>query len=144
MNRQIALRVLAVICLAVSAYVHLHLAHKFPFPGTISGTTIFRVQGVVAAVVALVLLVTGNKWAWLAGAAVGLASFVAVTLYRYVDVGKIGPLPNMHDPYWLPAEKWISAIAEASVVVIYLIHLATSTRTGERRQAVVAHSGGHA
>jgi hypothetical protein len=42
---------------------------------------------------------------------------VAVVVYRYVDVGKIGPIPNMYDPFWLPTEKWISAIAEAAATI---------------------------
>jgi hypothetical protein len=121
---QITLRVLAAAALAVSAYVHLHLAHLYAYPGTISGTDLFRAQGVTAAVIAAVLLVTGNRWAWLAGAALGLASFAAVMLYRYVDVGAIGPLPNMNDSTWHPTpEKPLSAIAEAAVVVLWLGHL---------------------
>jgi hypothetical protein len=33
-------------------------------------------------------------------------------VYRYVDVGRIGPVPNMYDPYWQPVGKWLSAVAE--------------------------------
>jgi hypothetical protein len=121
MSIRVALRVLAVAGLAVSSYVHLHLATRFGYPGTISGTTLFRIQGIVAAAVALALLVTGHRIAWLAAAAVGLSSFVAVMLYRYVDVGAIGPLPNMNDATWQPSpEKLLSAIAEAAVVVFWV------------------------
>lgn len=122
---QIALRVLAAAALGVSAYVHLHLAHLYAYPGTISGTTLFRTQGVVAIVVAVVLLATGNRWAWLAAALLGLASFGAVMLYRYVDVGAIGPLPNMHDATWKPSpDKPLSALVEIAVPVLWAIHLA--------------------
>ena len=49
------------------------------------------------------------------------ASFGAVMLYRYVDVGAIGPIPNMHDASWLPSpDKAVSAIAEAAVVFFWL------------------------
>ena len=124
-----ALRVLAAACLGVSAYVHLHLAHRYGYPGTINGETLFRVQGIVAATIAVLLMVTGNKWVWVAAALVGLASFGAVMLYRYVDVGSIGPLPNMNDPTWRPSpDKLMSAIAEAAVVVLWLVHLALSRR----------------
>lgn len=126
---RLSVRVLAVAALAISAYVHLHLAHRYGYPGTITGTDLFYTQGSVAALVALVLLVTGNKWVWVAAALVGLASFGAVMLYRYVDVGSIGPLPNMNDPTWRPSpDKLMSAIAEAAVVVLWLVHLALSRR----------------
>jgi hypothetical protein len=130
------LRVSAAIALGFSAYVHLHLASRFGFHGTISGTTVFRIQGVVAAAIAVALLVSGNKWVWAGAAAVGLASFVAVVLYRYVDVGTIGPLPNMYDAYWQPAEKLLSAIAEIAVPILWLAHLGvmqSSTRPAHRR-----------
>ena len=134
---RIALRVLAAACLGISAYVHLHLAHRYAFPGTISGETVFRVQGIVAATIAVIVLVTGNKWAWLAAALVGLASFGAVMLYRYVDVGAIGPLPNMYDSTWQPSpDKLLSAIVEIAVPILWLIDVAvrqSSTALSRRR-----------
>ena len=127
---RVVLRVVAAAALGVSAYVHLHLADRYPFPGTISGTDLFRAQGVAAAVVALALLVTGNRWAWVAAAVLGLASFGAVMLYRYVDVGAIGPLPNMYDATWRPSpDKLLSAVAEAAVPLLWLVHLATVRRS---------------
>lgn len=131
---QIVLRVLAAAALAVSAYVHLHLAHRYAYPGTINGTDLFRAQGVTAALVAAVLLLTGHRWAWLAAAAVGLSSFAAVMLYRYVDVGAIGPLPNMYDATWRPSpDKLLSAVAEAAVVLLWLAHLAAGRRGSAAR-----------
>jgi hypothetical protein len=117
-----ALRVLGAAALGTSAYVHIHLADQFDYPGTISGGTLFRTQGAVAALIALFLLVTGHRLAWLAGAGLGLTSFAAVMLYRYVDVGAIGPLPNMNDPTWRPSpDKLLSAIVEAGVVVLFIV-----------------------
>jgi hypothetical protein len=139
---QLVLRVLAAAALGVSAYVHLHLAHLFAYPGTISGTDLFRAQGVVAAVVAVVLLTTGHRWAWVAAALVGLASFGAVMLYRYVDVGAIGPLPNMYDATWAPSpDKLISALVEIALPLLWVVHLAIA-RTGRRDDLAPAHSGG--
>jgi hypothetical protein len=133
----ITLRVLAAAALAVSAYVHLHLAHRYAYPGTINGTDLFRAQGVTAAVVAAVLVVTGHRWAWLAAAALGLASFAAVMLYRYVDVGAIGPLPNMYDATWRPSpDKLLSAVAEAAVALLWLAHL--MVRRAQMRGSQVA------
>lgn len=123
---RIALRVLAVAALGISSYVHLHVAHLYSYGSTITGTDMFVGQGIVAAVVAVVLLVTGNRWVWVLAALVGLASFGAVMLYRYVDVGAIGPIPNMYDATWQPSpDKLMSAIAEISIPVWWLLHLAT-------------------
>ena len=119
----LVLRVLAAAALGVSAYIHLHLAHRYATVphDTIGQDDLFYVQGVVAAAVGLWLLLTGQRVAWWAAAAVGAASFAAVMLYRYVDVGAIGPLPNMTDMSWEPSpDKALSAFAEAAVVVLWL------------------------
>jgi hypothetical protein len=130
---RVVFRVLAAIALGISAYVHLHLAHLYSYPGTITGTELFRAQGIVAAVVAVALLLTGNRWVWLAAVAIGLASFAAVMLYRYVDVGAIGPLPNMNDATWQPSpEKLLSAVAEASVVLWWLLDQAVARSIRKR------------
>jgi hypothetical protein len=128
----IALRVLAAAALGVSAYVHIHLAaHPFnAAPGTITQARLFYAQGVVAAIVALALLAVGNRYVWWAAALVGAGSFAAVMLYTYVNVGKLGPMPNMNDPGWLPSpEKALSAVAEAVVVVLWVIHELTRRRS---------------
>lgn len=142
---RLVLRVMAAACLGISAYVHLHLASHYGFPGTISGETIFRIQGIVAATVGVLLLVTGNKWVWAAAAVVGLASFAAVMLYRYVDVGAIGPLPNMYDSTWQPSpDKLLSAIVELAVPILWLIDLGLrpATTSLARRRAAAPQPGG--
>src|SRR5580765_1367399 len=53
---RLVLRVIAAACLGISSYVHLHLAHRYGYPGTISGETIFRIQGIVAATIGVLLL----------------------------------------------------------------------------------------
>jgi hypothetical protein len=139
-----ALRVVAAAALGVSAYVHLHLAHLYPYPGTITGTQLFRAQGVTAIVIAVALLVTGNRWVWWAAALLGLASFGAVMLYRYVDLGAIGPLPNMYDATWQPSpDKLLSAVAELVVPVVGAAR-ATFARRGTGGHTAAAHSAGHA
>lgn len=120
----VVLRVLSAVALAISGYVHLHLAHRYGYPGTITGTQMFLAQGVTALVLAAAVLVTGNRWVWAAGAALGLASFAAVMTYRYVDLGAIGPLPNMYDATWQPSpEKLLSAVAEITVPVCFVLYL---------------------
>jgi len=71
---------------------------------------------------------TGNRWAWVAVALVGAASFAAVVVYRYVDVGSIGPIPNMYEPSWQTNQKLLSAYAEAAAVVIAAIALLSRSR----------------
>lgn len=116
----LALRLGAAACLAISSYVHLHLAHLYSgVGGTLSQGHLFYAQGVVVAAVALWVLVTGHRLAWVTVALVGAASFAAVMLYRYVDVGAIGPIPNMYEPTWQPSpDKVMSAWAELAAVVI--------------------------
>jgi len=41
-----------------------------------------------------------------------------VLLYRYVDVGTIGPLPNMYEPTWQVPGKPLSAYAEGGAAVL--------------------------
>jgi hypothetical protein len=122
---EVALRVFGAGTLAVSAYVHLHLAHVYrPLGGTITQGDLFYVQGSLAAAVALWVLVTGHRLAWLMVALVGAASFAAVMVYRYVNVGAIGPIPNMYEPTWLPSpDKALSAVAEAVAVVVAAVAL---------------------
>ncbi len=128
----VLLRLLAAGTLGVSAYVHLHLAHLYRGLGdTITQADLFYAQGAVAAAVGLWLLVTGMRWAWWAAALVGASSFGAVMLYRYVDVGAIGPLPNMNDASWQPApDKLLSAVVEAATVVLWLGYEALRRRRG--------------
>jgi hypothetical protein len=131
-----------VAALAVSGVIHLRLAPNYPFPGTVTGTELFYLQGSVALALALALLVTNRPAVWAAAAMVGLGSFAAVMAYRYLDVGAIGPLPDMHDPTWQPLpDKPASAVAEAVVVALCALHLAARRRarlTGVGRMARVA------
>ena len=140
---ELVLRVLAVAGLGYSAYVHLHLAHYYAGNGsTISQGDLFRAQGVVAIVVAVVLLMSGWRWAWLAAGLVGLASVAAVLTSRYTSLGAIGPFPNMHEPTWQPSpDKLASAVAEAAVVAIVAVWALWAARSRNRdRQPVFSSS----
>jgi hypothetical protein len=121
----VTLRLLGAGGLAVSSYVHLHGGHFYSSLGnTITQADLFFVQGTVAAVVALLVLATGHRYAWTAALLVGAASFAAVMTYRYVNVGAIGPIPNMYEPTWQTADKLLSAYAEAATVVVAAVALA--------------------
>ena len=55
-------------------------------------------------------------WSWLAALAVAASALGAVLLYRYVDVGALGPLPDMYENTWQVPGKLLSAYAEAAAI----------------------------
>ena len=112
-----ALRLIAAAGLAVDAYVHADLAGQFDGNGTsLTQGTLFRVQAGLAALAALLVLLHGKRLAAAFALLVSASALGAVLLYKYVDVGAIGPLPNMYEPVWYP-EKVVTTIAEAVAVV---------------------------
>ena len=61
-----------------------------------------------------------RTFAWAATFLVAASALGAVLLYRYVDVGSLGPLPNMYEPTWY-FRKTLSAYAEGAAVVAALM-----------------------
>jgi hypothetical protein len=129
---QWTLIIIAAAGLVVDAIVHLDLASNFANvkTSTLSQADIFRVESVVALIVAAALLLRPRRTTAMAVFAVAASAAVAVFLYRYVDVGKIGPIPNMYDPYWAPVGKWLSAVAEvvAALASAALVGVLTPSR----------------
>lgn len=120
----LALRVIAAAGLAVDAYVHADLAAGFDANGSnISQGTLFRIEAAFASLAALLVLVHGRRLAATFALVVSLSALGAVLLYRYVDVGTLGPLPNMYEPFWY-TEKTISAVAEGVAAVASAVLLA--------------------
>lgn len=111
---ELVTRAVVVLGLAVDAAVHLRMAPVMDIaaPGGIGGGNLFRIQGAVAGVVALVLLLTGRRWAYVLALLVALSALVPVLLYHVVDVPPLGPIPSMYDPLWSP-EKVVSIVGEA-------------------------------
>lgn len=128
------LRVLAAAGLATDAYVHADLSGSFQTGGSISQSTLFLLQAAFAAAAALGIAVRGKRLEAAFGFVVAALALGAVMLYRYNDVGALGPLPNMYEPVWYP-EKTASAIAEAVAVVACaaLFILPTRSRVRGRR-----------
>jgi hypothetical protein len=79
--------------------------------GSIGGDTLFYAQAVVAAAVGLLVLVWARRWTYAIAFLVAASALGAVILYYYVDLGALGPLPNMHEPVWY-GEKTYSAVGE--------------------------------
>jgi hypothetical protein len=138
---QWTLILLAVVGLIIDAVVHFDLASAFADvkTSTISQADLFRIEGVVALVVAAALLLLPRRSTALAVFVVAASAAVAVIVYRYVDVGKIGPIPNMYDPYWAPVGKWLSAVAEivAALAAAALLALPTGTRAETPQRAAL-------
>jgi hypothetical protein len=126
----LALAIAAAAGLAYDAKVHLHLAAGYDAIGdTITQGSLFRVEAVAALLAAVLVLVVDNRLAWAVAGGVGLAGVGAVLLYRYVDVGALGPVPNMYEPAWYP-EKLHSLYAEAAVALCWLTREALRKRAG--------------
>ena len=120
---QWVLTALVVLGLAVDAFVHFDLASAFEGNRTsvLSEAQIFRAQSIVAIIVALGVLVRPRRYTAVLAFLVAAGALIAVVLYRYVDVGAIGPIPNMYDPYWGPIGKVLSLIGEALAAVAALL-----------------------
>jgi hypothetical protein len=130
-------RVLAVVTaalLGVDAFVHLHYASNYDQfrSSTMSEGTLFRIQGVVAIVVGLAVLIRPSVLTWILSLLVAGSAVVAVTLYTYVDVGKLGPLPNLYENTWSPPGKVLSAVAETLAALISIVGLVLALRSRRR------------
>ncbi|MGH3913354.1 MAG: hypothetical protein ACRDTC_08090 [Pseudonocardiaceae bacterium] len=121
------LRVVAAAGLVVDGYVHFELAAGYDAVGsTITQGTLFRVQGVIAILAAVLILLMGRAWVYLAAFLVAASALVAVVASAYIDLGSFGPLPNMYEPVWYP-DKTNSAIGEAVAAAAALGLLALTT-----------------
>jgi len=120
---ELALRVVAAAGLLVDAYVHFDLAAGYDRnAAVISQGVLFRVEGALAVVAALLVLFLRSRIAALVAFLVGAGGVVLVVIYRYVNIGVLGPLPNMYEPSWYP-EKTLSTVGEALTAVASLFLL---------------------
>jgi hypothetical protein len=107
--------------LGVDAYVHWHLAPNFDsLTGAasphISQGQLFRLEAFLALVAMVAVLTSRRRLSTAFAFLIAAGGLGALLLYGYVDVGGLGPLPDMYDPVWYP-EKTISAVAEAVAAV---------------------------
>jgi hypothetical protein len=128
---RLILRIAAAAGLAVDAAVHARLAGQYDaVTATVSQGTLFRAEAAAAALGVVLVLIwrrrPGDLFAWLT-ALVGIA---AILLYRYVDVGTLGPLPNMYEPIWSTDKIW--ALAGQILAVLALVPVLLQRRTGAR------------
>lgn len=122
-----ALGVLTAALLAIDAYVHLHDAGLYDGGTGITEGALFRVQACVALVVALALLVRPH-WVvvWVIALLVAAGAAGAIYLYTSVDVGALGPLPNLYEPTWALPGKRLAAAAETAATATAALGLAVA------------------
>lgn len=117
--------------LAFDAYTHFDLASMYApvknSPGSVLNQgLLFRVEAVLAVLAALALLIRPNLASAAAAFVVAAGGASLLTLYRYVEVGKIGPLPDMYEPAWFPEKTnsliamIVAAVSAAGVAVLTL------------------------
>lgn len=138
---RIAFVVIVVVGLAVDAYVHFDLSSRYDAAktSTLSQGDLFRAESVVAILAALLLIARPRHWSAAIAAVVAGSALAAVLVYRYVDIGRIGPIPSMYEANWY-TEKTISAIAEAAALVaavalLFLPWRRPAQALGARRRA---------
>ena len=112
------LRLVTAAGLVVDAAIHLQLAHLYQLvaPGGIGQGNLFRLEAVVAIISAILLVLLGNRLSFAIAFVVAASALIAVVLYRYVDVGAIGPIPSMYEPLWF-TKKTVTAVAEALAAI---------------------------
>ncbi|MFI0351271.1 hypothetical protein [Actinomadura sp. 9N407] len=101
-------------------------------PGTIAGDDLFRAQAIVALLAGLLVLFWARRWTYALAFVVAASAVGALLLYYYVDVGRLGPIPAMHDPAWYQ-EKTISLVGEGVAAVAAVIGFFTVRRPDRER-----------
>lgn len=118
------LRLVTAAGLGMDAGIHAYLAPTQPPGGHISQTELFYAETVISSVAALLVLLTAARLAYAFAFLVAASALGAVLLYRYVDVGPLGPLPDMYEPFWY-ASKTATALAEAVGAVAAAVAMVT-------------------
>ena len=131
---QWTLAVATALLLSIDAYVHFHDARFYDSAATstLSEGNLFRTQAIAAVVVAVALLVRPHPVVWAVAVLVSASAVGAVLLYTYVDVGALGPLPDLYEPTWAAAGKLASAVAEGLGTLLAIIGFVVAVRIRPR------------
>lgn len=105
--------------LVIDAIVHFDLASAFAHnkTSTLSEADLFRAEAAVSLVVALLVVLLPRWYTAALAFLVGASAAAVAVITRYSDIGKIGPIPNLYDPYWAPAGKVVSVVGEAAAAL---------------------------
>ena len=115
-----ALRLGVAAAFAIDAYVHATNASIYDpaNSGIITEGNLFRVEAVAAGLMSVLILLRPRRFIWIAGLLVAASALGAVVLYRYVDVGALGPIPDLYEPTWQVPGKLLSAYAEGAALLL--------------------------
>jgi hypothetical protein len=127
-----AARIVVAAGLAVDAYVHLNLASTYAEAGgPVNEGVLFRAEAAVALLAPAAVVVTGRRGCFLAGFAVAVSALAVMLVSRYVDLGALGPFPDLYDPVWFP-EKLLAVFAEGAAGLSALIAVVLCGLPGRR------------
>ena len=133
-----ASRISTALALLVNAYIHFVLATPFDaLVGTlVSQGTLFRIQGVVNILAAILILVIHRWWAGLVAAviAAGGLALVVASVYVPLDLSALG-LPVIYEPVWY--QDKVTAVIAQSLALIGGLLVAVASRP-RRRQPIPA------
>ncbi|MGH3745754.1 MAG: hypothetical protein ACRDTP_12910 [Mycobacteriales bacterium] len=126
--------------LAVDAWAHISLAADYDpvRSSALSQGDLFRAEGALAILAAVLLLLwPRRRWTAALACVTAAGGLAAVLVYQYVDVGAIGPFPNMYEPVWY-ARKTESAWGEgaAAVAAFALLLLVAPLRLHPRMKEI--------
>lgn len=123
--------------LGYDAYTHADLAATYDAVKTsaLSQGDLFRVEAAGAAAAAALVALRPRRYTAAIAALVAAGGLAALLLYRYRDIGQVGPLPAMYEPAWYP-EKTYTAAAQAvatgaALALLAQLHV-TKRRDGRR------------
>jgi hypothetical protein len=137
------LRVATAAALGVDAVVHWQNAPAYDaVTATLSQGTLFRAEAAVAVAVGLLVLVRPRTSSWVAALLVAASALAAVLLYRYVDLGALGPLPDMYENTWQVPGKLLSAWAEGAAVVLAALGLLAHRGAAPPHEAAGSQAAG--
>ncbi|MFJ7281020.1 hypothetical protein [Kitasatospora sp. NPDC098663] len=118
------LRLVAAAGLVVDTVIHARLAgHYDAVAKTVSEGDLFRAEAGAAALAALLVLLWRRRAGDIFALAVAAAGLAAILLYRYADIGALGPLPDMYEPVWSTDKAtaaWAQGIALLALAVLLI------------------------
>ena len=130
-----ATRIWTALALLVNAYVHFLLASPFDaLVGTlVSQGTLFRIQGVVNILAAVLILVLHRWWTALVAAAIAAGGLVLLVASVYVplDLSALG-FPVIYEPVWYQ-DKVVAVVAQAFALIGGLVMAVWSARRVRRQ-----------
>ena len=132
------------VTLALDGYIHATTAalHDPVHGGVLTAGNLFRFETAVRVLLVVLLLIRPARWSFVAALVATATALGIVLLYRYVNVGPIGPIPNLYEPSWQVPGKVASASAEVIAIVLSAAGLALigATRPGARPTRLLSNA----